>query len=356
MGVKPLSCRSLLAALACAAPLVLSEPGRAAEFLIQSGIDSAPYSFIPSLVRGNRETNWSFNTSTDGTTHNFVTYVRFDVPGGLVGPGERITRAFAWTYYSFDDTSFGDAPQVTGEMRCHEVLGPWSEGTLTWANRPRFAPPFDVQPDINGFGLIWCDVTELARRWASGGTNHGIVFTNPTERLIGMWSFEDEANDPNFRPSLVIETGPLVTTDSDGDGVPDVDDVCPGVADPGQSDVDTDGFGDACDVCPTVFDPTQDPDRCGFEAADLNGDLAVDEADVTTFEASLGSTSVEPAYRTECDLDGDGRVVSLDQARWTPIHDAHRTDGGGGQACGLLGLEALPVLGLFLLRRRRRRS
>lgn len=35
--------------------------------------------------------------------------------------------------------------------------------------------------------------------------------------------------------------------DSDGDGVPDASDNCPGVANPGQADCDGDGTGDACD-------------------------------------------------------------------------------------------------------------
>jgi thrombospondin type 3 repeat protein len=39
-------------------------------------------------------------------------------------------------------------------------------------------------------------------------------------------------------------------SDADGDGVPDVLDVCPRVADRGQLDVDEDGRGDACDPCP----------------------------------------------------------------------------------------------------------
>lgn len=39
--------------------------------------------------------------------------------------------------------------------------------------------------------------------------------------------------------------------DSDADGVADVDDLCPRVADAEQSDADGDGRGDACDACPT---------------------------------------------------------------------------------------------------------
>src|SRR5262245_47268082 len=40
--------------------------------------------------------------------------------------------------------------------------------------------------------------------------------------------------------------------DEDGDGVPDVVDVCPHVADPAQLDMDGDRVGDACDLEPTI--------------------------------------------------------------------------------------------------------
>ena len=49
---------------------------------------------------------------------------------------------------------------------------------------------------------------------------------------------------------LVLDSGAsaidTVCRDRDGDGVCDVDDDCPTVADPGQADADTDGVGDAC--------------------------------------------------------------------------------------------------------------
>lgn len=47
------------------------------------------------------------------------------------------------------------------------------------------------------------------------------------------------------------------TTDTDGDGIPDLCDNCPTVANLDQADVDGDGIGDACDNC-------TDPDRDGF--------------------------------------------------------------------------------------------
>ncbi len=80
--------------------------------------------------------------------------------------------------------------------------------------------------------------------------------------------------------------------DTDGDGIPDADDNCPGVANPTQADADSDGIGDACDItpggpdddgdgipntddnCPTVFNPSQaDTDGDGIgDACDTPGD------------------------------------------------------------------------------------
>jgi len=64
--------------------------------------------------------------------------------------------------------------------------------------------------------------------------------------------------DPNTIDSCV--NGQCVHTpkDSDGDGVPDARDNCPGSYNPDQSDMDGDGIGDKCDRCPE--DPSN---QCG---------------------------------------------------------------------------------------------
>lgn len=64
------------------------------------------------------------------------------------------------------------------------------------------------------------------------------------------------------------------TGDTDGDGIPDGDDVCPTVYDPNQWDYDADGEGDACDPCPLAPDTTE----CSGTALDTDGD-GVDDVD-----------------------------------------------------------------------------
>jgi hypothetical protein len=67
--------------------------------------------------------------------------------------------------------------------------------------------------------------------------------------------------------------------DGDGDGVPDVYDNCPEVANPDQNDADGDGLGDACDAPPdddSADDDTADDDAGDDSAAD---DDAGDDTD-----------------------------------------------------------------------------
>jgi len=63
----------------------------------------------------------------------------------------------------------------------------------------------------------------------------------------------ESAGDAAFS-RLVIYSGP---PDSDGDGVPDGEDNCPSVFNPGQENADGDAHGDACDNCPNVWNDRQ---------------------------------------------------------------------------------------------------
>jgi len=59
-------------------------------------------------------------------------------------------------------------------------------------------------------------------------------------------------------------------TDSDCDGLPEVNDNCPSVANPDQADSDADGMGDACDACSNDGDKVA-PGVCGCGVSDAIG-------------------------------------------------------------------------------------
>jgi hypothetical protein len=63
----------------------------------------------------------------------------------------------------------------------------------------------------------------------------------------------DDADDPGARLSYFN-----APDDGDDDGVPDAEDNCPVVANPGQEDRDEDDVGDDCDACPDGFIPDDD--------------------------------------------------------------------------------------------------
>jgi hypothetical protein len=90
--------------------------------------------------------------------------------------------------------------------------------------------------------------------------------------------------------------------DQDGDGVPDVSDNCPAVANPDQIDLDQDGFGDSCDLDDDNDGVTDANDNCPLDPnpdqADTDGDGQGDACDG--------------------DDDGDGVANELDLCPFSP--------------------------------------
>jgi hypothetical protein len=107
-----------------------------------------------------------------------------------------------------------------------------------------------------------------------------------------------------------------IFSDSDRDGIPDEEDNCVDVANPGQLDGDADGYGDACDNCPMVtyrsFSDQRDSDSDGVgdlcdncinvenaDQADVDndgiGDACSDYADAVHYEL-LAKASPDECY------------------------------------------------------------
>jgi len=159
---------------------------------------------------------------------------------------------------------------------------------------------------------------------------------------------------------------PYVQGDPDGDGVVEVCDNCPNVANADQLDSDGDGRGDACDVCPMDAeddfdgdglcadedpDPFNPPPACS-DGLDNDGDGFVDLADPGC--AAANGKKEDPECNDGVDNDGDGAIDLADTLCPTASNDSE----GAHSSCGL-GPELAVLLPLLAaagrLRRRRRR-
>lgn len=163
----------------------------------------------------------------------------------------------------------------------------------------------------------------------------------------------------------------LPPPDQDQDGIPDVEDSCPEVANPDQRDLDRDGLGDACDEdrdgdgvadlvdnCPEIINVGQeDPDGDGLgQACDPNEELeGPDEPDEPMMPGEPGEPS-DPSDPADPSLDPQDPSVEAPEA---PSQGRGRAS-DDEQGCSQSGAGAPSpalwlLLGLGLMRRKRRR-
>jgi hypothetical protein len=103
--------------------------------------------------------------------------------------------------------------------------------------------------------------------------------------------------------------------DSDGDGVPDIVDACPGFDD--TADGDGDGVADGCDACPV--DNPDDTDGDGVcDSADA---CPVDNPDDTDGDGVCDSVDACPGFDDTADGDGDGVADGCDPCPFDADND-----------------------------------
>jgi len=175
-------------------------------------------------------------------------------------------------------------------------------------------PPMTLQQ------LIPCDLN-LDRKCDSSDLE---LYLNALGQCIGGDNYHRLA-DADRDGCVTEEDQESLFQDLDSDGIPDVNDNCPSVANSNQADSDSDGVGNACDNCPTTANSNQ---------FDGDGDGVGDVCDSCPTDEGKVSPGVCGCGVVDTDSDGDGVANCQDNCPTVANPDQKDSnDDGQGDAC-----------------------
>lgn len=247
--------------------------------------DSAGVLYGTTRSGGSRDRGTVFMLKTDGSGYTVLKHLDWYADGGF--PAGGLAQGYDGALYGAAESgghhSFGTVFRLNPEGSEFSVLRHFNfytgdgfepggglmsgaDGTL-YGTLPRgggsggYGVVFKLNPDGSGYALL--------KRFA-GGTDGAYPGGDLIQGLDGaLYGYTHMGGE--FNQGTIFRINPVADLpDQDGDGVPDVLDVC-AEFDPDQGDGDGDGIPDACDNCAYSANPDQ---------SDADGDAIGDTCDV----------------------------------------------------------------------------
>ena len=181
----------------------------------------------------------------------------------------------AWDGTTFDEaTCYGDSAPYkiehgiadfnifeswdTNECSCAITLEPKAKTVMPGESIPFKAVRGRFSSSGTNAGFQSIGTCGTCYLWEVSPTTGATITQDPTNAAKAVFIADEpgeytvkvsDCDNKNISDSAEVTViGPGL--DTDGDGIPDAEDNCPAVPNPGQEDTDGDGVGDVCDSCP----------------------------------------------------------------------------------------------------------
>jgi len=152
-------------------------------------------------------TDQIFMTIGDEPVRLLVEFDLTNVPTTVPLESAILQLSHAITYGTFDQPV---------ALEIHQYLGPWSESTVTWANRPGVDPSGvadECFPTTGRYPFLLLDVKSIVEAWLAGSTaNNGVEVSAPSieaisDRAVFFSQREDTGSEPGAQLILRLVTG-----------------------------------------------------------------------------------------------------------------------------------------------------